>query len=290
MSTFIQTDKGIYNPGQTVKFRAVNIHPDLLPFNGTVSLQITDPNQNIIRQEERKSLTKGVYSGELELASEPPLGVWTIEVTPEGGSKLARTFTVDQYVLPKFEVTVKPPPYITNSDDLTFLVLAKYTYGKGVAGKLKVLLDTPYNWNDDNTTKIERSLELSPSGEATVTFTNQELTTHKLIQDWGSRIKIVATVTEALTEIERNGTADVQTYKHGVKIDIQKQGDNYKPGLPYKVLVALKNQDDTPVKANLPRGIQVSQRKTYKQRDREKKRQRETERQMDRKTERRRHF
>jgi hypothetical protein len=47
-------------------------------------------------------------------------------------------------------------------------------------------------------------------GEATVVFTNEELRTHNLVMDYGgSAVRIVASVTEDLTEIQRNSTAQV---------------------------------------------------------------------------------
>lgn len=47
-------------------------------------------------------------------------------------------------------------------------------------------------------------------GEASVTFTNEELRSRKLIMDYGGgSVSLMATVTESLTDIQRNGTADV---------------------------------------------------------------------------------
>ena len=57
---------------------------------------------------------------------------------------------------------------------------------------------------------IEQTVKLNNMGEVTVVFTNKELKDKQLIQDWGySTMKIIAIVTEDLTDIERNGTAEV---------------------------------------------------------------------------------
>jgi hypothetical protein len=43
-----------------------------------------------------------------------------------------------------------------------------------------------------------------------------------------------------------------------VKLDIQKSGDSFKPGLSYDAVVALKQMDEMPVKANVPKKIECS--------------------------------
>lgn len=54
-------------------------------------------------------------------------GTYRIKVLSEdGGPSTAKEFKVEEYVLPRFEVTVVPPKYILGTDtEFTFTVCAK---------------------------------------------------------------------------------------------------------------------------------------------------------------------
>lgn len=63
------------------------------------------------------------------------MGLWTIEAAV-GEEKKQKTFSIEEYVLPKFDVFIdKISPQSIKSDFLNVSVHAKYFYGKELEGK-----------------------------------------------------------------------------------------------------------------------------------------------------------
>ena len=62
----------------------------------------------------------------LKLSDEPELGKWHIQVKT-GTEREGAYFTVEEYVLPKYEVTIEPPAYVTiTTPSIDVKVCAKY--------------------------------------------------------------------------------------------------------------------------------------------------------------------
>lgn len=59
--------------------------------------------------------TKGVFSGDFELSQSPVLGDWMITVKIFD-QVFHKSFTVAEYVLPKFEVMIDVPKHATFKD------------------------------------------------------------------------------------------------------------------------------------------------------------------------------
>ncbi|XP_026197655.1 CD109 antigen [Anabas testudineus] len=136
-STFLQTDKLHYVPGQVVKIRAVSIDPKGKPYISPVDIIIKDPRGNLLRQWLAADSNLGVVSKEFQLSENPPLGEWTIVATSNNVNSEKR-FNVAHYVLPKFEVVINAPDVSYYKDTLSGFVTAKYSYGKPVQGHMNI--------------------------------------------------------------------------------------------------------------------------------------------------------
>ncbi|KFQ03622.1 Alpha-2-macroglobulin, partial [Leptosomus discolor] len=126
---FVQTDKPIYKPGQTVLFRIVSLDKDFRPLNEV------DPKKNRLYQWTKAELKRGLIQLFFNLTSEPMQGTYRVVVQKASGKTIQHPFSVEEYVLPKFEVTVKMPKVITILDEkLKVTVCGLYTFGKPVPG------------------------------------------------------------------------------------------------------------------------------------------------------------
>ncbi|NWZ38308.1 A2MG protein, partial [Brachypodius atriceps] len=131
---FMQTDKPIYKPGQTVLFRIVSLDEEFRPVNEMVSM-ILDPKKNRLYQWTNVELEMGFIQLLFNLTSEPIQGTYTVVAQKAAGKTVRHSFSVEEYVLPKFEVTVKMPKVISILDEeLKVTVCGLYTFGKPVPG------------------------------------------------------------------------------------------------------------------------------------------------------------
>ncbi|XP_010225972.1 PREDICTED: alpha-2-macroglobulin-like protein 1 [Tinamus guttatus] len=135
---FIQTDKPIYYPGQTVKFRIVTLDEDFMGLNDSFSLFIQDPKNNRIGQWLDVMPQDGIADLSFQLTHEPVLGTYVINVTK---GKAFASFSVQEYGLPKFDMFFEGPIQIYALDKTFPLrVCGRYTYGKGVQGMVHMSL------------------------------------------------------------------------------------------------------------------------------------------------------
>uniref|UniRef100_A0A8C4UZH8 OVOS protein n=1 Tax=Falco tinnunculus TaxID=100819 RepID=A0A8C4UZH8_FALTI len=125
-SVFIQTDKPIYKPGQ--KGVLVCLSPTL-----------QDPEKNKIFQWLEVTSKHGIVQLSFPLIPEPILGSYYIIVERSSGEKEYQFFTVEEYVLPKFEVTTDVPQSISFFDEeVRVNVCASYTYGQPVQANARI--------------------------------------------------------------------------------------------------------------------------------------------------------
>uniref|UniRef100_A0AAY4ACD9 Alpha-2-macroglobulin-like n=1 Tax=Denticeps clupeoides TaxID=299321 RepID=A0AAY4ACD9_9TELE len=130
--TIIQTDKPIYIPGQTVHFRVVTLDSNLIPVNQTA--QLCDNRGNRIGQWTKPTSKSRILQLSHNLNPEAPQGHYRLRVSSDMREQ-SYMFEVKQYVLPKFEITLKKNNEVSVAEDeLEVEVCGKYTYGQPVPG------------------------------------------------------------------------------------------------------------------------------------------------------------
>ncbi|KAM4743098.1 pregnancy zone protein-like isoform 2-T3 [Anableps anableps] len=154
--TFIQTDKPIYLPGQTVRFRVVTMDTKFRPASQLYNIiQLEDPNQNRIGQWLNETSNSKILQLSYSLNSEAREGSYRVIVSA-GQNKIHHNFKVEKYVLPKFDVTINVKEEVSVGQDvLEAKVCAKYTYGQPVPGSVTVkVCRPPYKFFHRNQKKM----------------------------------------------------------------------------------------------------------------------------------------
>ncbi|KAL2096581.1 hypothetical protein ACEWY4_008729 [Coilia grayii] len=133
---FIQTNKPIYTPGETVKYRVFTLDQYMLPVDEQINLRVFNSKGLVVYSTFLKS--SEIIQKTVNIPDTEPAGHWKIEAdfssAPESIS--AVEFEVKEYVLPQYEVKIvgSKPYYTLNDESFQVLITARYTYGKSVDG------------------------------------------------------------------------------------------------------------------------------------------------------------
>ncbi|NWY51151.1 A2ML1 protein, partial [Chionis minor] len=230
---FIQTDKAVYKPGQRVKFRIVSLDKDFTPSNKK------DPVGNRIAQWQEVSPRQGIVDLSLPLAVEPALGTYIIEVENK-----RHYFSVEEYVLPKFEMTIDLPDVVLEKDEkIQMKICGRYTYGKPVQGKVQASLCLHFRdlWIPYIHGRSQDCLEFSGQTEKKGCFSTEVLLpafnlTNPMTQ---KQFQVQASLVEDGTGLEQKSTKSCEVLPEIFTITFENTDDFYKPGIPYTGMMLL---------------------------------------------------
>ncbi|XDV16019.1 hypothetical protein PO909_015911 [Leuciscus waleckii] len=249
---FVQTDKPIYTPASTVQYRIFSLTPNLKPLSQSgVTVEIMNP-QGITFSSEKIYPVKGIKSGKYAIPEVASLGIWKVITrfanTPQ--KEFTADFEVKEYVLPTFEVKLKPrkPFFYVGDESLTVDIEAKYLFGQKVEGNAFVMFGV---MDGEKKTSIPSSLQKvqirEGEGEAELSREMITKTFPDIIQLVGRSIYVSASLlTESgseMVEAERRG---IQIVTSPYTIHFKKTPQFFKPGMPFDISVYVTNPDQTP--------------------------------------------
>ncbi len=135
---FLETDKPIYKPGQTIHIRTITLNSELGPLSESVTIEVLDAKGIKIFRSEVDTDDFGLAMLDLPVSKEPNLGVWKLTAVTEK-AKTQLDVRVEKYVLPKYEVkTELPREWFMVNEPITGIVSAEYSFGKPVKGELEI--------------------------------------------------------------------------------------------------------------------------------------------------------
>uniref|UniRef100_A0A3B5LAP7 A2ML1 protein n=1 Tax=Xiphophorus couchianus TaxID=32473 RepID=A0A3B5LAP7_9TELE len=241
----VQTDKPIYKPGQTVKFRIVSLDASFIPV-------VRDPNSNRIAQWLNQTIGGGILDLSHASIPEAAQGTYTISVVTDKEEEISHTFDIKEYVLPKFEVKVDLPSVITILDTTTtFKICGKYTYGKPVLGRVKAEFCRKYFqffWRSeepDNDICKNFDLTLDKSGCASETMSLAEFALNKF--SYSDRFELNAELEEDGTGVVLKGSGMASLSSQIRTVTFEDVPGAYKPGIPFEGKIKLVGPDSQPV-------------------------------------------
>uniref|UniRef100_A0AAQ5Z388 Alpha-2-macroglobulin-like n=1 Tax=Amphiprion ocellaris TaxID=80972 RepID=A0AAQ5Z388_AMPOC len=179
--TFVQTDKPIYLPGQTVHFRVIALDTKFRPAHQL------DAKGNRIGQWLNKTSAGKILQLSYSLNSEAHEGLYNVIVKTDGKTT-HHSFKVKKYVLPKFDVQINTFDEISIAQsEITADVCATYTYGQPVPGNAELTKCTI--WRNDYSHSCNSNIitfctfQTNKNGCATFTF--KVYSFRRLLQSFG---------------------------------------------------------------------------------------------------------
>ncbi|KAM6093788.1 alpha-2-macroglobulin-like protein 1 [Chlamydotis macqueenii] len=239
--TFIQMDKSVYNPGQTVKFRIVTLTEDFAPVNSKYSMvEVQDPNQNRISQWLDVRPKQGIADLSFQLAAVLSLGTYTISVV---NPKVSSTFQVEEYVLQKFDVFFEGPAQIYASDKTFPLrVCGRYSYGKAVRGIMRVTLCQKARRRPQNASKdICREYSGPTVSKGCFTPSVSTLVFNLAPSEEDSKLYAEASLLEMGTGLQINTSHQIIISRTAARAVFETPNAYYIPGVPYRGKIKLQD-------------------------------------------------
>src|SRR3990172_163528 len=244
---FLETDKPIYKPGQTVHIRVVALNSELKPLSTQVTVEVQDAKAIKVFKKDVTTDEFGMAKLDLPLSTEPNLGVWKLSAR-SGDTSTEIDVRVEEYVLPKYEVKVElPKQWFLVSEAIKGHVSAVYSFGKPVTGDLRVQASRYVGgWEEFATFNVAIN-------EGAADFEGQAAGYVAGVPEAGGEgnVTLDVSVVEKNTGYEEKTTQLVTVVAAPVNIQLIPEGPVFKPSLPYNVLVVTETPDGQPVEANV---------------------------------------
>ncbi|XP_019657450.2 complement C3 [Ailuropoda melanoleuca] len=255
---FIQTDKPIYTPEHLVQYRVFVVDHKMDPVTRIFTVDIKNPegitviSQNLLAED-------GFFTRSFKLPQIVSFGTWSIEASYQSAAKqkFKAAFDVRDYVLPSFEVQLKPNKtfFYLNDEALGVDIEAWYVFKEPVDGHALAIFGVKLH---SNRMPIQSSLQKVEISEGLGHVSLQKDTLMSTFQgpeeDFiGASIFVNVTVFSSGGEMVQAETSGVKIVRSPYNIKFIRTPQYFKPGMPFHVKVFVSNPDGSPASRVLVR-------------------------------------
>jgi CD109 antigen len=239
---FVETDKPIYKPGQNINMRVITLDSELKPVSEPASVEVLDAKGIKIFRTEVVTDEYGMKNIELPISGEPNQGVWKINVISEK-SRNQLDIRVEEYVLPKYEITVDlPKEWFLVNETVKSKIKAEYSFGKPVTGELTIeAVKYVGKWQTYNT------LKKNISGEVDFELPAAGYVAGTPAGGGQGNVQLNITVEEKSTGYVEKTSRLLTVAQSSLNLQLIPESSTFKPGLPFSFLVISETPDNQPL-------------------------------------------
>jgi len=246
-AVFIETDKPIYKPGQTIQGRVLVVNNNLYPLQRDTVIEIKDAKGIKIFKETEKTNILGVATFDLPLATELNFGTWKITAKIENSqSEETLDIRVEKYVLPKFKIGLDmPKEWFLVEEEIKGIIDAQYFFGKPVEGRVNVDAYR-YVGEWDKYTTFEADISKDDNGKKEFTLKQVGYVSGTYGAGGAGSLLLNVTVTDSGGHEEKT-TKLLKITETDTILQLISDSRAIKPGLPFQLMIVTKDPDGNPL-------------------------------------------
>lgn len=249
----IYTDRPIYQPGQTVYYKAIirrnnDARLDMLPEETAVTAIIRDARNNIVQTSTLQTNSFGTVNGSFAIAEGATLGGYRIEIVALDDRRQQR-FNVEEYDKPDYSVAITTDqPQLAIGDPVQITVDTAYYLGEPVPHAAVTLnFFNRYYWYDYVLEPIHGQTD--ENGRFTHTFDTSKLADN-LYRNESFSLAIEATVDDGSHQTVSHLTA-IRLFAAAEKLVVHGNGRFHPLNTPFDLQLAVQTHNGEPVNGRL---------------------------------------
>ncbi|XP_066189010.1 complement C5 [Sylvia atricapilla] len=258
---FIQTDKPVYTPDQSVKVRVYSLNEELQPALRQTVLTFVDPEGAEVDIVEENDFTGIVSFPDFKIPPNPKYGIWKIKAKYKKDfvTSAVAKFEVKEYAMPSFSIIIEPESNFISSDkfeNFRIAVKASYFSNKKLPSADVFLRFGIIQESEKRMMPQAMHVTRLENGVAEISFNSKKAASSigfdSLEALDGSYLYIVASVLETMGGL--SGEVEFTGVKFAVspyKLSLIATPLFVKPGLPFFIKVQVKDTMDSFV-GNVP--------------------------------------